>query len=199
MFDGRVQDQDAAYQAPGWLASVRAVAGCAEACLRSALVGVCVHGSAALGGWLAHVSDLDVLVVADGTATGGVLVPFGEEISRLAQSGPASSIELSVIDRGLARDPRAPWNYLLHVAAPCDPRPSTRVVFDDGAGNPDLLMHIVVTRAGGLTVSGPDPADLFGDRPATASWLTSPPSLSGRCAKRRRRTPSSMPVARWPI
>jgi streptomycin 3"-adenylyltransferase len=68
-----------------------------------------------------------------------------------------------VIDRELVCDPQAPWNYLLHVAAPCDPRSATRVVFDDGAGDPDLLMHIAVTRAAGVAVRGPDPADLFGD------------------------------------
>ena len=65
VFDGVAQDLDAAPRAPEWLASANAVASCAEACLGSALVGVYVHGSAALGGWLAHVSDLDVFVVAD--------------------------------------------------------------------------------------------------------------------------------------
>ena len=175
VLDGPAQDLDAAHQEPGWVASAHAVATCAEACLGSALVGVYVHGSAALGGWLAHVSDLDILVVTDGPATRGVLVPFGEEISGLARSGPASGIELSVIDRELARDPRAPWNYLLHAAAPCDPRSSTRVVFDDGAGDPDLLMHIAVTRAAGVPVRGPDPADLFGDaaRHSVLAYLAS--------------------------
>ena len=170
VFDGAAQDLDAAPQASEWLESAHAVATCAEACLRPSLVGVYVHGSAALGGWLAQVSDLDILVVTDGPATRGVLVPFGEEISGLARSGPASGIELSVIDRELARDPRAPWNYLLHVAAPFDPRSSTRVVFADGAGDPDLLMHISVTRAAGVAVRGPGPADLFGD-PARHSVL----------------------------
>jgi streptomycin 3"-adenylyltransferase len=170
VFDGPAQDPYAAPQAPEWLASAHAVATCAEACLGPALVGVYLHGSAALGGWLAHVSDLDILVVTDGPATRGSLVPFGEEISGLARSGPASGIELSVIDRELARDPRAPWNYLLHLAVPCDPRSSPRVVFDDGAGDPDLLMHIAVTRAAGVAVRGPDAADLFGD-PARHSVL----------------------------
>ena len=170
VFDGPAQDLYAAPQAPEWLASAHAVATCAEVCLGPALVGVYLHGSAALGGWLAHVSDLDILVVTDGPATRGSLVPFGEEISGLARSGPASGIELSVIKRELARDPRAPWNYLLHVAVPCDPRSSTRVVFDDGAGDPDLLMHIAVTRAAGVAVRGPNAADLFGD-PARHSVL----------------------------
>ena len=132
VFDGAAHDLDAAPRAPEWLASAHAVAACAKACLGPALVGVYVHGSAALGGWLAHVSDLDILVVTDGAATRGVLVPFGEETSGLARSGAASGIELSVIDRELARDPRAPWNYLLHVAAPFDPRSTTRVAFDKG-------------------------------------------------------------------
>jgi streptomycin 3"-adenylyltransferase len=170
VFDGATQDLDAAPHAPEWLASAHAVATCAEARLKPALVGVYLHGSAALGGWLAHVSDLDILVVADGPATRGSLVHFGEEISGLARSGPASGIELSVIDRELARDPRAPWSFLLHVAAPFDPRSSTRVVFDDGAGDPDLLMHIAVTRATGVAVRGPEAADAFGD-PARHSIL----------------------------
>ena len=78
VFDGAAQDLDAAPQAPEWLASAHAVATCAEACLGPALFGVYVQRSAALGGWLAHVSDLDILVVTDGPATRGSLVPFGE-------------------------------------------------------------------------------------------------------------------------
>jgi hypothetical protein len=170
VFDGATQDLDAAPHAREWLASAHAVATCAGVCLGPALVGVYVHGSAALGGWLAQVSDLDILVVTDSPVIRGVLVPFGEEISGLARSGPASGIELSVIDRDLARDPRAPWDYLLHVAVPFDPRSSTRVVFDDGAGDPDLLMHIAVTRAAGVAVRGPAAADVFGD-PARHSVL----------------------------
>jgi hypothetical protein len=199
VFDGPAQDPYAAPQAPEWLASAHAVATCAEVCLGPALVGVYLHGSAALGGWLAHVSDLDILVVTDGPATRGSLVTFGEQISGLARSGPASGIELSVIDRKLARDPRAPWNFLLHVAVPCDPRSSPRVVFDDGAGDPDLLMHIAVTRAAGVAVRGPDAADLFGDpaRHSVLAYLAS--ELEWLLARRRRRTPSSTPVERWPI
>ena len=173
--DSAAQDLDTVLHAPGWVASAQAVATCADACLGSALVGVYAHGSAALGGWLAHVSDLDILVVTDGPTTRGVLVPFGEEISGLARSGPASGIELSVIDHELARDPQAPWNYLLHVAAPCDPRSTARVVFDDGAGDPDLLMHIAVTSAAGVAVRGPEPAGLFGDmaRQSVLGYLAS--------------------------
>ncbi|NEE02598.1 nucleotidyltransferase domain-containing protein [Phytoactinopolyspora halotolerans] len=129
--------------------------------LDGALVGVYLHGSVALGDWVPDASDLDVLVVVeDGAAQAAidVLAVAADEATTLA---PTSGVELSVITRDLAERPRTPWPYRLHVATA--PAAAPRIVHDTGDGDPDLLMHIAVTRSAGIAVEGPAPRDLFGE------------------------------------
>lgn len=124
-----------------------------DACQRHlpGLVGVCVHGSAALGGVTAA-SDLDVLVVTD-TAAG--LAELGRSLLETA-SFPRP-LELSVVASAAAIQPQAPWPYLLHVNSADD-----RVTADDGAGDPDLIAHYAVARQSGLSLLGPEPANVIG-------------------------------------
>ncbi|WP_374927958.1 aminoglycoside adenylyltransferase domain-containing protein [Kytococcus sedentarius] len=110
---------------------------------------VYVHGSAALGGF-STASDLDVLVVADE-------VPAPEDLAaHLLRLPTTHPLELSVVTPDAAREPRAPWPYLLHVASP------DRHVTDPGAGDPDLIAHYAVTRQSGIALIGPPPDELIG-------------------------------------
>ncbi|TWP38998.1 aminoglycoside adenylyltransferase domain-containing protein [Leekyejoonella antrihumi] len=122
--------------------------------LRQALgpgtVGVYLHGSAALGGWLAGTSDLDVLVVTESKACDGQRV-------LAACHSVHSPVELSVVTMDAAARPAAPWPFLLHATTGPD-----KLMVDDGGGDPDLLMHIAVTRAHGRSLLGPGPAEVFG-------------------------------------
>lgn len=118
------------------------------------LVGVYLHGSAALGGFTAA-SDLDVLVVADGEADQQRL---GRELLNTAVDFP---LELSTVTSAAAAAPATPWPFLLHVASP------DRIVSDQGKGDPDLIAHYAVTRQAGVAVRGADPADVIGAVPRT--------------------------------
>lgn len=119
------------------------------------LVGVYVHGSAALGGF-GPASDLDVLALVAGesatdwTAVGTALLATGVE----------RPLELSVVDARRAGAPSEPWQFLLHVSS-ADGRVVVGSV-DDGVGDADLIAHYAVTRAVGLPLAGPMPERVIG-------------------------------------
>lgn len=140
---------------PRWRGQATVVAATLEEALAGQLSGVFVHGSAALGGW-SPASDLDVLVTADAVEENW------EEVGRhlLTELAPAPVVELSVVSTSAARSPRPPWGYLLHLN-----QGERRIAIDDGAGDPDLQMHYLVTRARGITIVGPSPQDAFGRVP----------------------------------
>jgi Domain of unknown function (DUF4111)/Nucleotidyltransferase domain len=119
------------------------------------LVGVYVHGSVALGGF-GPASDLDVLVVADGSADWRTL---GSQL--LTQGGRPRTLELSVVQAEACAHPAQPWPYRLHVNSG-----ESRFNPDPGAGDPDLVAHYAVARAVGVAIVGPPAADVFGRVPA---------------------------------
>jgi aminoglycoside adenylyltransferase-like protein/nucleotidyltransferase-like protein len=118
------------------------------------VVGVYVHGSAALGGF-GPASDLDVLVVADGEADWPGL---GTQL--LADCGGPRPLELSVVEASAARRPAPPWPYHLHVKSG-----ESRFGLGAGRGDPDLIAHYAVARAAGVAVSGPQADSVFGTVP----------------------------------
>lgn len=115
------------------------------------LVGVYVHGSAALGGF-GPGSDLDVLVVAASDAEWTRLAG-----RLLADCGQPRPLELSVVDASACAHPARPWPYLLHVNSG-----ESRFSLNPDAGDPDLIAHYAVTRAAGITIIGPPAVDVFG-------------------------------------
>jgi hypothetical protein len=115
------------------------------------LVGVYVHGSAALGGF-GPASDLDVLVVAEGEIDWATL---GAQL--LADCGEPRALELSVVDASAASQPARPWPYRLHVESEGE-----RFSLDAGRGDPDLIAHYAVSRAAGVAISGPPAGSVFG-------------------------------------
>lgn len=115
------------------------------------LVGVYVHGSAALGGF-GPASDLDVLVVAEGDADWSAL---GSRI--LAECGGPRPLELSVVDACHCGAPARPWPYRLHVNSG-----ESRFGLGRDRGDPDLIAHHAVARVAGIAVVGRPAADVFG-------------------------------------
>lgn len=135
-----------------WEAQARSLARVCSAHLR-VLVGVYVHGSAALGGFTAA-SDLDVLVIGDRAAD---WVSFGRALLSAATTFP---LELSVVARPDAAHPAEPWPFRLHVAGP------DRIVRSHaGGGDPDLCMHYEVTRRAGVPIVGPAADQVVGQVP----------------------------------
>ena len=128
----------------GWRSQAALVAAFFEEVLGPAASAVFVHGSAALGGWNSS-SDLDMLI------TSKVLdrdwVTIGRQLLNELATGP--SVELSVVSAASAAGPEPPWPFLLHVNQATD-----RVVAGGGQGDPDLVLHYLVTRHSGLAITG---------------------------------------------
>jgi hypothetical protein len=126
------------------------------------LIATYLHGSGALGGFVAGRSDVDVLVVChDEALHPGELIAAANTLRAATDRCPGRGLELTMVASRHARHPAAPWPFLLHV--------STNLG-DDAVGlgsqvpgDPDLLMHYVVCRAAGVAVRGPEPAELVGE------------------------------------
>jgi streptomycin 3"-adenylyltransferase len=132
-----------------------------------ALVGVYLHGSAALGGWSAEHSDVDLL--------GVVARPLDRRAKRVISArlhhpslvGPApSGLELSLVTAAVAADPprRPPFELQVRTG----PSPHTHLG-GPAAADPDLLLAFAACRRAGVAVAGPGPAEVFADPPR--AWL----------------------------
>jgi hypothetical protein len=123
----------------------------------STLVAAYLHGSAALGGWIASRSDVDLLFVAAGMPEEAVLDRMAATLVAGADSCPGRDLESSVVTAAAAATPAEPWPCLLHVHAGHGVHNiATR------CEDPDLLMHYAVCRAAAVTVHGPPAHDLIG-------------------------------------
>src|SRR5262245_47989621 len=136
----------------------RRLAGDLDALLSGGLTAAYLHGSAALGGWVAERSDVDILfVVADDTG-GRAAREAGHLLTRSGADCPGRGLECSIVTMSQAARPAPPWPFVLHVAV------GDQAGFGDGGqplvrgdtrpGDPDLLMHYAVCRAAGITVAG---------------------------------------------
>jgi hypothetical protein len=151
--------------APGAYAA--AVAAGLTRVLGPALVGLYLHGSAAMGGWSAEHSDVDLL--------GVVARPLDRRAKRVISArlhhpslvGPApAGLALSLVTAAVAADPPRRPPFELHVST--GPSPQTHLG-GPAAADPDLLLHFAVCRRAGITVAGPDPVEVFAEPPR--SWL----------------------------
>jgi hypothetical protein len=135
------------------------------------LIGSYLHGSAALGGWNAQRSDVDVLFVAGDGVTDQTIRAVGRALLDAGTDFPGRGFEVSLVTAGQAYRPREPWPFALHVAAGVGKQ---RVVLgSDLPGDPDLIMHYAVCRVAGIALSGPPPRATIGavPRPVILSYL----------------------------
>lgn len=131
------------------------------------VVAVYLHGSASMGGWRAGISDVDLLVVVE-RHMGSILTALLTDaaVSTLRDC-PGTGLELSAVARADAASPRPPWPFVAHVAG--SRRGPRSVVLGDGHhGDPDLLLHYTVCRAGGWAVLGPSADQIIGCMPRPA-------------------------------
>lgn len=120
-----------------------------------------VHGSAALGGWHAKVSDVDILVLLAENVDPCVADALARTAASTIPGCPGTGLEMSVVCRSDAMSPRPPWRFVVHVAGGGEGQPNI-VLADGHPGDPDLLLHYVACQAAGWTVTGPLAGDAVG-------------------------------------
>jgi len=121
-----------------------------------------LHGSAALGGWLAS-SDVDMLFVAADEISAGALDRVARSLADSDRACPGRGLECSVVSGSAAAAAAPPWLFLLHVATGAAEPGGCRIVLGaDSPGDTDLLMHYAVCRAAGWPVFGPPPLQVIG-------------------------------------
>lgn len=134
--------------------------------LGDGLVGVYLHGSAALGGWHPERSDVDVLSVCAAPVPPREVEELAAALSVRSLPCPVESgLEFGLVTAASAAEPCAEPRFELDFtssAAAGDRATSGH----DRAGHADYLMHFAVCRAHGRTLAGPPPAEVFAEAPA---------------------------------
>ena len=135
--------------------------------LGPALVGLYLHGSAAMGGWSAERSDVDLLGVVARPLDRRSKREISARLNHPSLVCPApAGLELSLVTVAVAADPPRRPPFELHV----NTGPSAQThLGGPAAADPDLLLHFAVCRRAGVAVAGPGPAEVFADPPR--AWL----------------------------
>jgi hypothetical protein len=130
-----------------------------------------LHGSAALGGWTAARSDVDLLLVAADELTEAAITAVGAILVGSGADCPGQGLEASLVTVSQARRAAPPYSFLLHTGPGAD---GQRLIFGtEATADPDLLMHYAVCLAAGIAVLGPPAAERIGPvpRPVVLRYL----------------------------
>ena len=135
--------------------------------LGPALIGLYLHGSAAMGGWSAERSDVDLLGVVARPLDRRAKREISARLNHPSLVCPAAAgLELSLVTVAVAADPPRRPPFELHVNT--GPAAQTHLG-GPAAADPDLLLHFAVCRRAGVAVAGPDPVEVFAEPPR--AWL----------------------------
>lgn len=125
------------------------------------LVGVYLHGSAALGDFDPKRSDIDMLAVSSRSLSTDEKRRMVAELSQISLPSPAVGLEFHAVARDALRELSRTPDFELHMSTK---RAGEELHVVDGrghGGDSDLVMHFAVLREHGVAVSGPQPAELF--------------------------------------
>jgi streptomycin 3"-adenylyltransferase len=135
--------------------------------LGPALVGLYLHGSAAMGGWSPERSDVDLLGVVARPLDRRAKREISARLHHPSLVCPApAGLELSLVTAAVAANPPRRPPFELHVDT--GPSPQTHLG-GPAAADPDLLLHFAVCRRAGVAVAGPAPVQVFAEPPR--GWL----------------------------
>lgn len=132
------------------------------------LVGIYLHGSAAMGCFNPLKSDIDLLVVTANDMPDETKRAYMDMVVTLNAQAPAKGIEMSVVKREVCKSFVYPTPFVLHFSV---------MHFDWYRDNPDdyvkkmngtdkdLAAHFTVIRERGICLYGEPVADVFGEVP----------------------------------
>ena len=136
--------------------------------LNDNLLGVYLHGSAAMGCFNPAKSDIDLIVVIKDPMDGAAKRAFMEMTVRLNALGPKKGIEMSVVRQAACRPFIYPTPYELHFSAGHLPRylddPEEYIREMNGTDR-DLAAHFTVIRRRGRCLFGPPIEEVFAEVP----------------------------------
>ena len=140
------------------------------------LIGVYLHGSLAMGCFQPARSDIDALVITDAVLTLATKRHLIEDILLISKS--PHPIEISFVSQAQLHPWRYPCPYDLHFSEDHRERLTAdlandmwRKWNDNEFTDPDLAVHVAVTRARGICLDGPPATDILPDVPA-ADYLS---------------------------
>lgn len=133
------------------------------------LVGVYLHGSAAMGCFNEKTSDIDLIVVTTGGIPDAEKHRFMDMVVGLGALAPEKGIEMSIVRREVCDPFVYPTPFELHFsnmhAAWYANDPDGYVEKMNGT-DPDLAAHFTILRSRGAVLCGEAIADVFGEVPA---------------------------------
>jgi predicted nucleotidyltransferase len=143
------------------------LAECATAVLGEALVGVFLHGSGTTDDFVPDLSDIDVLVITEGSIDDPTASDLLERVARTGREA-RTNVDLRVATRvSAAATEKAPE---LELGSRCgSDGPRMRGSRPAEGPERDLLVEYSVCRQHGLALVGPDPAVLIGEVPT--AWV----------------------------
>ena len=137
-----------------------------KAILGDDLVGVYLHGSAAMGCFNAKKSDVDLIVVVERDISDEVKRAFMDMAVALNARAPEKGIEFSVVTRDVCRPFVYPTPFILHFSVAYlkwyNADPADYVKRMNGT-DIDLAAHFTVIRARGMCLYGEAIDDVFGE------------------------------------
>jgi streptomycin 3"-adenylyltransferase len=120
-------------------------------------MGVYLHGSAGFGHFVAGSSDLDLLIVAN-TSAGGDR-EFFDTVARLDRPHDMLGLEVSVLAPEDLRATGTQRSFRAHFAL--NEKEQRFVPGVGHPGDPDLVLHVAVCLAAGISLVGPPAAEVF--------------------------------------
>lgn len=132
------------------------------AALDGGLVGAYFVGSAALGGYVAGESDLDIVAVCDAPVPAELRPRIADALLPVTDGCPARGMELTLYRRQVAASPPAGADFELNVNG--GPR-MARSVHIDEAEEPGFwyVLDWAVAHRFGVVIVGPPPGQVFAD------------------------------------
>ena len=136
--------------------------------LKGSLVGIYLHGSAAMGCFQPRKSDLDFLVVVSRPVTDAVKQAYMDMVAGLDRDGPAGGIEMSVVTRDVCDPFIYPTPFILHYSrmhAAWYRRDPADYIRKMNGTDRDLAAHFTVIRSRGRCLYGVPVREVFGRIP----------------------------------
>ena len=140
----------------------------AKETLKDHLVGVYLHGSAAMGCYQPKKSDLDFLMVVNGALSDPEKRRFMDRLLALDHACPAKGIEMSIVTKDVCNPFVYPTPFILHYSRMHtewfrrDPEDYIRNM---NGTDPDLAAHFTVIRSRGQCLYGLPIPEVFGEVP----------------------------------